>query len=194
MRSLCRGVVVLAEASNTPSARILGRTLFELGAHAYYVKKHVKQHLDSGDLVNAWEFLTPVAAGSRYIAKFVPSNVPFPSSPPISGVINCFSEIMPSSAKERYEGLSEYCHPNAAALMQHTAADDNACVQFAVKVKPASEFRAIYASVTAGLLSMLDLLLLVEETDVSSKIALLLKELAKVPRPELEASGDKPRL
>ena len=45
LSTLVNGVITLKDAGNMPSTRIMARSVFELGAHAYYTKKHLRQHL-----------------------------------------------------------------------------------------------------------------------------------------------------
>jgi hypothetical protein len=97
----------------------------------YYVKKHVRQHLDVGDLDSAWKFLRPIATGSRYIndhhsalstrvagiSAVVESEL-FPAPPHIGRAVNCFKEVMPKGSDDEYSYLSEFCHPNAFTFLQ----------------------------------------------------------------------------
>jgi hypothetical protein len=43
--ALVNGIIVLTDSGNKAAVRIVGRSSFEFCAHAYYVKKHVKQYL-----------------------------------------------------------------------------------------------------------------------------------------------------
>jgi hypothetical protein len=118
--TLVNGLVSLEEAGNTPSARVIARSVFELGAHAYYVKKRLKQHIDTGNLPAAWKFFTPIGTESRYINEQHPEESEMFSSPPhISKAINCFGERLPEDAQEGYIFLSEFCHPNVLVLSQY---------------------------------------------------------------------------
>ena len=102
MRHFCvlvNGIVTLSDAGDIPAARIVMRSVFELNAHAYYVKKHLKQHIDAGHFSAAWEFLRPIGAGSRYINKQHPEESEmFPSPPHIRKAINCFAERLNRAA------------------------------------------------------------------------------------------------
>src|SRR5215469_12055341 len=42
LRDLIGGLLSLVDGGNVPAARILGRSIFEFGAHAHYVHKHLK--------------------------------------------------------------------------------------------------------------------------------------------------------
>src|SRR5260370_31838450 len=67
---LISGIVTLSDNDNKAAVRIVGRSSFELSAHAYYVNKHVRQDLDAKNLSAAWDFLLPIGTGSRYINEF----------------------------------------------------------------------------------------------------------------------------
>jgi len=118
--SLSNGVVMLNESDNIASARIVARSLFELCAHIYYVKKHLKQHITKQNYTAAWKFLTPITVGSRYLNEHHPDGGPrIPAPPHISRVIRCFEERLRKEDKEDYSYLSEYSHPNMMAFKQH---------------------------------------------------------------------------
>ena len=100
--SLVGGIVALFETNNKAGARILGRSCFELCAHSYYVKKHVKQYLEERNLNAAWKFLLPIGTGSRYINEHHPEDSTlFPAPPHIKKAINCFKEVMPHRVRRR---------------------------------------------------------------------------------------------
>jgi hypothetical protein len=113
INALLNGIVLLIDSDNKAAVRIIGRSSFEFCAHAYYVHKHLKQHLDN-DLDAAWKFLLPIGTGSRYISEFhrTPEESElFPIGPHISKAVNCFQkEVMPND--DDYSYLSEFCHPN----------------------------------------------------------------------------------
>src|ERR1700692_3093292 len=58
--ALLNGVILLTDSGNKAAVRVIGRSSFEFCAHAYYVKKHLKQHVDRKDLGAAWSFLLPI--------------------------------------------------------------------------------------------------------------------------------------
>lgn len=114
MSALLNGIILLTDSDNKAAVRIVGRSSFEFCAHAYYVKKHMKQHLDRKDLTAAWNFLLPIATGSRYINEYhhPEESDLFPAGPHISQAVNCFKEVMPKGMDDDYSYLSEFCHPN----------------------------------------------------------------------------------
>jgi hypothetical protein len=99
LNALLNGIVLLIDSDNKAAVRIIGRSSFEFCAHAYYVRKHLKQYLDRKDLDAAWNFLLPIGTGSRYISEFhsTPEESElFPVGPHISKAVNCFQkEVIP---------------------------------------------------------------------------------------------------
>ncbi|MGA2075281.1 MAG: hypothetical protein ABSH52_17460 [Terriglobia bacterium] len=181
MRHLSRlvnGIITLRDTGNMPSARILARSVFELGAHAYYVKKHIKQHLASKNLDAAWNFLSPITTGSRYINEQHPEQSEmFPLPSHISKVVNCFGEVMPSS-NEGYSFLSELCQPNMFAFSQYYRWPNPFEVRF-VDHDTQGVFGTTTASCVQGLLAIEKLLRLAEENRVRSSLVELLVAVSK---------------
>jgi len=170
--TLLNGVVLLKDVGNTPSAIIVARSLYELGAHAYYVKKHFKQHIDAKDFEAAWNFLTPIATGSRYMNEQYPeTSEMFPTPAHISKIIKCFGEVLPNDAIDNYSFLSEYCHPNTFAFSQHYRWLNPDEVAF-VGHEAQGMFGATTAACVMGLMAIQQMLSLTGE----KQIAVTLKE------------------
>src|SRR5271165_3691094 len=185
--ALISGIVSLNESENKAAVRIVGRSSFELCAHAYYVKKHLKQQLDSKNISGAWNFLLPVATGSRYINEHHPEDsAMFPSPPHIKKAINCFKEVMPKGAEDDYSYLSEYCHPNTMAFQQHYRWTTPYTIDFVDQVDP-GVFGSIASSSILGLMAIEELLGIGDEKGVRSAIIELLVAIAD------QAKGEKRR-
>lgn len=182
MRHLCallNGVVALMASDNVPASRIVARSVYELGAHMYYVKKHLTQHVRILNWSAAWTFLTPIATGSRYMNKQIPAESElFPIPAHISKMINCFSEVMPANAQEDYSYLSEFSHPNVMAFLQHYEWSDPYTVKF-VSSEVHGFLGATTSAVINGLLALDELLRLAGEQDVRSKLIGLLRTVAE---------------
>lgn len=165
LSTLVNGIITLKDAGNTPSARILARSVFELGAHAYYVKKHLKQHLDFKNVDAAWNLLTPVMTGSRYINEQHPEEgAMLPAPAHIAKVINSFGEML-GDAREGYSFLSEFCHPSTFAFSQHYLWANPLEVQF-VDHDPAGAFGTTAAACLGGLMAIEEILRLTKEKTV----------------------------
>jgi hypothetical protein len=186
--ALISGIVSLCESDNKAAVRIVGRSTFELCAHVYYVKKHVKQHLDAKDFSAAWDFLLPVGTGSRYINELHPeSNELFPAPPHIQKAINCFKEVMPKGAEDDYSYLSEFCHPNAMAFQQHCRWTTPYTIDFVDEV-PFGAFGTIAASAIRGLMAAQELLALGEEKETRKAIHKLLNAIVEQNQIETKES------
>lgn len=185
-REMLRAFLSLTELGAVPAAFVISRCLFEMGAHSYYVHKHVRQHLGSGDLKSVWEFLKEINMGNLYMrGKSARENKKnkapdFPLPRDIGKVIRCFSEIATRGAAETYSYLSEFAHPNMAAFNHYykmgPLKDGVPQVDF---IEPSRDpFHAPLAevaiSVTATLNFTSKLLVAAGEANVSSEITHIL--------------------
>lgn len=177
LSALLTGVVCLLESDNIPAARVVARSVYEVGAHVYYVKKHVKQHLQVNNCAAVWDLLTPIATGSRYINDRIPEESElFPLPAHIKKMINCFSEVMPQNAQEDYSYLSEFSHPNVMAFMQHYFWSDPGTVKFS-RSEVDGFLGATTAAVIAGLLALRELLGLAKERDIRQRVIGVLNQI-----------------
>ena len=128
-REILRATLSLVNATHIFAVFFCCRGLFELAAHAHYVKKHVLQHLKTPDLKLAWRFLFEINLGSRDMrekqkAKATSGEPDYPEGPHIAKVMACFNEYFPDGHKEKqatetYISLSEFSHPNCFAFINH---------------------------------------------------------------------------
>lgn len=123
-REMLRSFLFLGENGHVPAGFVVCRCLFEMGAHAYYVHKHVTQFLDAGDFTSAWNFLQEVNMGSRYMREEYgdrPDMPPFAAPREVGKVIRCFDEWTghTGQALTEYSFLSEFAHPNMAAFQHY---------------------------------------------------------------------------
>jgi len=126
-RELLRATLLLVDARDLSAVFLCCRGLFELAAHAYYVKKHVLQYLKADNLELAWQFLFEINLGSRAMRekqKAQGDEPDYPEGPHIAKVMACFNEYFPNGHKEKqatetYSSLSEFSHPNCFAFINH---------------------------------------------------------------------------
>jgi hypothetical protein len=126
-REILRATLLLVDAHVVAAVFFCCRGLFELAAHAYYVQKHLLQHLKAGDLKSAWKFLFEINLGSRDMRekqKAEGKEPDYPEGPHIAKVMACFNEYFPDGHKikqatETYSSLSEFSHPNCFAFINH---------------------------------------------------------------------------
>lgn len=179
--SLSNGVIILKDAENIASARIVARSLFELCAHVYYVQKHLKQHILAKDYTAAWKFLTPIAIGSRYMNEHHPDRGPsVPAPPHISKVVKCFRERIPKKSWEDYSYLSEYSHPNTMAFQQHYKWLNSGTVTITDQIPVHGFLGPTTGASIQALLAADELLGLAEEREVRAQLRKLLEAAAKL--------------
>ncbi len=120
-RELQQSLLLLVENDRVPASLIITRSLFETAAHTYYVNKHISQFLAPSDFTAAWEFLSQLHIGSRYMREeYGEEAEEFPEPRKIAKIVQCFTEYMKlARTKSTYSFLSEFSHPNAAALSQY---------------------------------------------------------------------------
>lgn len=180
MSALLNAIILLTDSGNKPAVRIIGRSSFEFCAHAYYVKKHLKQHIDKKDLAAGWNFLLPIVTGSRYMNEhpFPEESELFPAPPHIAKAVNCFKEVMPEDTDDNYSYLSEFCHPNTLTLQQHYRWTTPYTIDFEDQVTIGA-FGAIAGSLLQGLTAIHELLTLGQERQVNGAILTLLMAIAE---------------
>jgi hypothetical protein len=180
LTALLDGMLSLFDSGNSPAARIVARSAYEVGAHAYYVKKHLKQHIDKKDFAAAWKFLTPIATASRYISEQNPEeNDLFPLPAHISKVVNCFREVTPQD--DDYSYLSEFIHPNAMAFLQHYRRINPTTIRFQSSTVHGFLGSIVTAS-TQGIAAIYDLLGLANERDVREPLHKLIRKIVDLAR------------
>jgi hypothetical protein len=123
-REMLRSFLFLGDNGHVPAGFVVCRCLFEVGAHAYYVHKHVTQFLGAADLQNAWDFLNEINMGSRYMREEYGEEEDWPEfvePREIGKVIRCFDEWTghTGQAVAEYSFLSEFAHPNMAAFSHY---------------------------------------------------------------------------
>src|SRR5207302_9280140 len=120
---MLRSFLVLVWNGLTPASFLIARCLFEIGAHTYYVHKHFVQYFDAKDLESAWKFLHEINMGSRYMQEEYGDKVEewpsFVAPREIAKIIRTFDEWTNKQSRTEYSFLSEFAHPNMAALSHY---------------------------------------------------------------------------
>jgi len=114
-REMIRSFLFLGDNDYIPAGFMILRSLFEIGAHTYYVRKHVVQFLDAADLWSAWNFLYEINMGSLYIHS-VNNDSEHPLPRHIGRVVRSFDEW---KHPNDYKFLSEFAHPNMGAFSHY---------------------------------------------------------------------------
>lgn len=126
-REVLRSTLTLMCSNQVPVVFLCCRGLFEIAAHAYYVKGKLMKKVDGSDWDAAWELLLKANYGSRYRfkkAEDVKGAPVYPNSIHINDALKAFNEYFPDGGKARsaeteYDYLSEFCHPNSDAFTNH---------------------------------------------------------------------------
>jgi hypothetical protein len=134
-REVLRSTLTLMSSQQVPVVFLCCRGLFELAAHAYYVRDKLVKRIDEKAWDAAWELLLKVNFGSRYRhkrAKDTKEEPVYPNGIHIYDALEVFNEYFPDgvklkTAEEEHDYLSEFCHPNSDAFTNHLdwAADLN---------------------------------------------------------------------
>ena len=181
LREMLKSFLFLAGSGHVPASILVARCLFEMGAHTYYVHKHVTQYLDGGDINRAWEFLEEINMGSRYMKEEygqAEEQQQFPASREIGKVIRCYDEWLgqPGRASTEYSFLSEFAHPNMAAFSHYygmSSGESGFTVVTFHEPKRETErvpFDHVSLAVTSSLQFTLKILGRIGETEVASQI------------------------
>lgn len=187
-REMLRSFLFLVENGYVPASFLIARSLFEMGAHAYYVHKHVTQYLDAGDIGKAWLFLTEINMGNRYMEEEygeVKDMPPFSAPREIGKIIRCYDEWLGHSgqASTEYSFLSEFAHPNMAAFSHYYTINPGksgfAEVTFHDPKREAERvpFSHVSAAVVSSLHFVLKLLERIGETQIAPQVKAVLEVL-----------------
>lgn len=123
-REMLGSFIWAAKHGLIPASFVIGRCLFEMAAHAYYVHKHCVQYADKSDWGAAWDFLQDINMGSRYMREEYGEENYEATPREIAKIIRCFDEwIARGRATTEYSFLSEFAHPNMAALSHYYRID-----------------------------------------------------------------------
>jgi hypothetical protein len=194
LRTILKGIVMVAEAGNTPSVYILSRHVHEWTAHACYLSRKLKEYDESKQWKEAWELLSSAAMGNlwmrRHGEKYVPSDLKpvvlseVPDPIHISKAMSAYEEHEQEvhgkrDAKDSYGLLSEYSHPNSSCLQQHHHYEDDGRTLHFVDAEDDASPLPIVNWCLIDILMFLDALLgMAKETKVRAEVVGLLKEIA----------------
>lgn len=126
-REILRSTLMLMDSQQVPVVFLCCRGLFELAAHAYFVKEKMMKKIDEKDWDAAWDLLLKVNFGSRYRhkrEKDVDGKPVYPNGIHVYDALGVFNSYFPDgqkdgTAEEHHDYLSEFCHPNSDAFTNH---------------------------------------------------------------------------
>jgi hypothetical protein len=132
VRELLRGVLLLSDERDAVGVYGLARQIFESTAHACYVSRNLKNFSDRAEWMRAWKWLSKSIIGNLYVSQNATEiqqefGIPIPKIPeplPLSSFINAYDKYQlqihgKSDARQDYQFLSEFAHPNGAALQTY---------------------------------------------------------------------------
>jgi hypothetical protein len=131
IRTVLAGLIVLADAGNTPSASILARHLFEWTAMACYLVEKLKEVVANKQWQPAFEIMLQVDTGNSWVKTHgrnydnkssFPEDVARPIR--IKHLIAAYTrhhtaQYGSAKVEDSYGYLSEYSHPNSACLLPY---------------------------------------------------------------------------
>jgi len=188
VRTVLRGLIVLAESGNIPAAFVVCRHVFEWAAQVCYMNENLTNHIAAKDWDAAKNLLDKVVIGGKWIKehghKYDPTQVSaaIPDTIRLSKLLASYeahlTQVYGSDARDDYGHLSEHSHPNAACFLQYHD-NDTAEVRF---VEPAkgSPLPVVNWCLIDLMGLLLNLLRLSKEETVRPQIEAIAEELGKL--------------
>jgi hypothetical protein len=130
IRTILAGLIVLEEAGNIPSARILCRHVFEWTAHAAYVAENLSNHVKENQWPDSFDVVSKFDRANSWIKKHGeqpgahPIQLEAPDAVRLKHWIAAYErfrvgEYGSATVNEVYGYLSEHAHPSGACFLQY---------------------------------------------------------------------------
>lgn len=130
IRKILTGLVVLADAGNTPAADVICRHVFEWAASACYVEQNIGKYFKEQKWKPAFQTLSRISAGSLWLRNHghkydaLPMQLEAPTPIRIGKLVEAYEkyqaeQLGEGDAKDAYGFLSEHSHPNGACFRQY---------------------------------------------------------------------------
>lgn len=130
IRTIFTGVVVLEEAGNTPSARVLARHVFEWTAHAAYIAENLSNNIKDCQWPDAFDVVSKFDRANTWIKKHGkqhgahPIQLDAPDAVRLKHWIAAYERFRvekygSATVDEAYGYLSEHAHPSGACFLQY---------------------------------------------------------------------------
>jgi hypothetical protein len=184
-RQLLDSFVLLAENGHTAGTYLLSRALFELAGHAVHVTKKVSAATNAGTYDVAWEFLLKATMGSRSMRAVSAWPSPIHVMDDVRALAGfasmAGSENLGKRTEELYDHLSEFCHPNLGAFMQHCEFEQSGDTTY-VSMRQSSSGEIPIAQSSFALVATLfaaEKLLAGRHSTISAKVSVARKEFMK---------------
>ncbi len=189
IRTVLRGILLLAEAGNAPTFIIIGRHIYEWNMQSSYAYMTFKSLLEGGDVKGAWELYLTICGGNGWIKRHGEKYAPEMANDEIEDPIHLreFKKFYKRDRAEAYGSenvdddygyLCERSHPNGFCFQPYISLQPPE-VRF---VEPAPQMKlpgTIDACVLEWVMTMTRVLGLAREDDVLRQLNGMLQALAE---------------
>jgi len=188
IRTVLRGLIVLADNGNIPTAMVVCRHVFEWVAQVCYMNENLQKHVAARDWDAARDLLNQAVMGSRWIKeyghKYDPTQITaeIPNTIRLNKVLASYEahveKVFGGDTKDDYAHLSEHSHPNSACFQQyHDGEVPGGEIRFKEPTTGSPLPVVNWCLIDLNTL-LLDLLRLSGENTVRPQIASILKQIA----------------
>jgi hypothetical protein len=187
IRTILRGIVLLAESGNGPTLMIVCRHIYEWNMQSSYAFQNFEAHLQVTDLKRAWDLYLTLSTGNAWVkshgAKYAPeiSGDELETSIRIKHFAKAYkSQQIKTYGSENvdddYSYLSEHSHPNGFCLQPYVELNPPE-VRF-VEAPASTRLPGIlHACLIEWLMTMHNILGLAQDVEVRSQLAEILRSL-----------------
>jgi hypothetical protein len=190
IRTVLRGLIVLAETGNIPTAIIVCRHVFEWAAQVCYMNENLDKFFAARDWDAARDLLNQAVIGSKWIKehghKYDPTQVKadIPNTIRLNKALASYEvrlkQLYGIDGKDDYGHLSEHSHPNSACFQQyHDGEVPGREIRFKEPTTGSPLPVVNWCLIDLNTL-LLDLLRLSGDTTVRLQIAAILEQIAEL--------------
>lgn len=129
IRTVLRGLIVLADSGNIPTAMVVCRHVFEWAAQVCYMNENLQKYVAARDWDAARDLLNQAVIGSRWIREYGQNYEPtqiktdIPNAIRLKTILASYEvhveKTFGGDTKNDYAHLSEHSHPNSLCLQQY---------------------------------------------------------------------------
>jgi len=133
IRTVLRGLILLADSRNIPTAIVVCRHLFEWAAQVCYMNENLQKHIAARDWDAARDLLNQAVIGSKWLKEHGHKYAPTQATAEIPDTIRLkkalasyevhLKQVYGIDGKDDYGHLSEHSHPNSACFQQYHDSD-----------------------------------------------------------------------
>jgi len=190
IRTALRGLTILSENNNIPTAIVVCRHVFEWTSQVCFMNENLRQQVSSKDWDAARDLLDQAVMGSRWIKEFghkydatiitteVPNSIRLKDA--LASYEAHVKKFRGGETKDDYAYLSEHSHPNSACFRQYLDDVLGGDIRFKEPTTGSPLPVVNWCLIDLSML-LLELLGLGSENPVRSQLAAILKEIAGLP-------------